>query len=304
MIYTITLNPSIDYVMFTDRFEQGALNRAHTTYKFAGGKGINVSRVLKTLDNDTTVHGFLGGFPGQFISDKLQSSNILVDCVEVNSDTRINVKLKGTSETEINAPGPDINEQHIEQLMNKIEALTTNDTVIIAGSIPKSMPDDIYAQIAKRCYTKNIPFVVDAEKNLLNSVLQYKPLFVKPNIVELEEMFDTHLQTDEAIIRAAKQLMHKGAQMVFVSMGGDGAMLVTHDKCFKAIVPKGQVVNTVGAGDSTVAGMIAGLTNNLSIEDAFKQAVACGTATAFTEDLASATEINEVLQHIQIKQIY
>lgn len=118
------------------------------------GKGINVSRVLKTLDNDTTVHGFLGGFPGQFIKDKLQSSNILVDCVEVNSDTRINVKLKGASETEINAPGPDINEQHIEQLMNKIEALTTDDTVIIAGSIPKSMPDDIYAQIAKRCYTK------------------------------------------------------------------------------------------------------------------------------------------------------
>ncbi|UBH09120.1 1-phosphofructokinase [Macrococcus armenti] len=304
MIYTITLNPSIDYVMFTDGFEQGALNRAHTTYKFAGGKGINVSRVLKTLDNDTTVHGFLGGFPGQFIKDKLQSSNILVDCVEVNSDTRINVKLKGASETEINAPGPDINEQHIEQLMNKIEALTTDDTVIIAGSIPKSMPDDIYAQIAKRCYTKNIPFVVDAEKNLLNSVLQYKPLFVKPNIVELEEMFDTQLQTDEAIICAAKQLMHKGAQMVFVSMGGDGAMLVTHDKCFKAIVPRGQVVNTVGAGDSTVAGMIAGLTNNLSIEDAFKQAVACGTATAFTEDLASTTVINDVLQHIKIKQIY
>lgn len=304
MIYTITLNPSIDYVMFTDGFEQGALNRAHTTYKFAGGKGINVSRVLKALDNDTTVHGFLGGFPGQFIKETLQASNIFVDCVEVNSDTRINVKLKGASETEINAPGPNINEQHIEQLMNKIEALITDDTVIIAGSIPKSMPDDIYAQIAKRCYTKNIPFVVDAEKDLLNSVLQYKPLFVKPNIVELEEMFDTQLQSDEAIISAAKQLMHKGAQMVFVSMGGDGAMLVTHDKCFKAIVPKGQVVNTVGSGDSTVAGMISGLTDALSMEEAFKQAVACGTATAFTEDLASATEINEVLQHIQIKQIY
>lgn len=304
MIYTITLNPSIDYVMFTDGFEQGALNRAHTTYKFAGGKGINVSRVLKTLDNDTTVFGFLGGFPGQFIKDKLQSSNIQVECVEVNSDTRINVKLKGASETEINAPGPDINEKHIQQLMNKIEALTTDDTVIIAGSIPKSMPDDIYAQIAKRCYTKNIPFVVDAEKDLLNSVLQYKPLFVKPNIVELEEMLDTRLQSDEAIISSAKQLMHKGAQMVFVSMGGDGAMLVTNDKCFKAIVPKGQVVNTVGAGDSTVAGMIAGLKNNASIEDAFKQAVACGTATAFTEDLASATEINDILQHIQINQLY
>ncbi|QCT74270.1 1-phosphofructokinase [Macrococcoides canis] len=304
MIYTITLNPSIDYVMFTDGFEAGALNRAHTTYKFAGGKGINVSRVLKSLNTESTVLGFLGGFPGQFIEDKLKVSDIQVDCVQVESDTRINVKLKGASETEINAPGPDINERHIEQLMNKLKTLTSDDTVVIAGSIPSSMPADIYAQIAELCHDQQIKFVVDAEKALLNSVLNYNPLFIKPNIVELEEMFNTTLSTDKSIYEAAKQLLHKGAQMVFVSMGGDGAMLVTEDRCIKATVPKGQVVNTVGSGDSTVAGMVAGLTNGLSLESAFKQAVACGTATAFTEDLATNEEIQEIINQIQIEQLY
>lgn len=303
MIYTITLNPSIDYVMFTDRFETGALNRAQTTYKFAGGKGINVSRVLKSLNTESTVLGFLGGFPGQFIKDKLQASNIQVDCVEVESDTRINVKLKGMSETEINAPGPDINEENIQQLMNKLKGLTSEDTVVIAGSIPSSMPSDIYAQIAELCHERQIKFVVDAEKDLLNSVLPYNPLFIKPNIVELEEMFNTTLTTDDAIYEAAKRLLDKGAQMVIVSMGGDGAMLVTEEQCLKAMVPKGQVVNTVGSGDSTVAGMVAGLTNGLSLTSAFRQAIACGTATAFTEDLATNEEIQEIIHQIQIEEL-
>ncbi|BAH17160.1 1-phosphofructokinase [Macrococcoides caseolyticum] len=303
MIYTITLNPSIDYVMFTDRFETGVLNRAQTTYKFAGGKGINVSRVLKSLNTESTVLGFLGGFPGQFIKDKLQASNIQVDCVEVESDTRINVKLKGMSETEINAPGPDINEENIQQLMNKLKGLTSEDTVVIAGSIPSSMPSDIYAQIAELCHERQIKFVVDAEKDLLNSVLPYNPLFIKPNIVELEEMFNTTLTTDDAIYEAAKRLLDKGAQMVFVSMGGDGAMLVTEEQCLKAMVPKGQVVNTVGSGDSTVAGMVAGLTNGLSLTSAFRQAIACGTATAFTEDLATNEEIQETIHQIQIEEL-
>jgi len=303
MIYTITLNPSIDYVMFTDGFETGALNRAQTTYKFAGGKGINVSRVLKSLNTESTVLGFLGGFPGQFIKDKLQASNIQVDCVEVESDTRINVKLKGMSETEINAPGPDINEENIQQLMNKLKGLTSEDTVVIAGSIPSSMPSDIYAQIAELCDERQIKFVVDAEKELLNSVLPYKPVFIKPNIVELEEMFNTTLTTDDAIYEAAKRLLHKGAQMAFVSMGGDGAMLVTEEQCLKATVPKGQVVNTVGSGDSTVAGMVAGLTNGLSLTSAFRQAIACGTATAFTEDLATNEEIQEIIYQIQIEEL-
>lgn len=302
MIYTITLNPSIDYVMFTDRFETGALNRAQTTYKFAGGKGINVSRVLKSLNTESTVLGFLGGFPGQFIKDKLQASNIQVDCVEVESDTRINVKLKGMSETEINAPGPDISEENIQQLMNKLKGLTSEDTVVIAGSIPSSMPSDIYAQIAELCHERQIKFVVDAEKDLLNSVLPYNPVFIKPNIVELEEMFNTTLTTDDAIYEAAKRLLDKGAQMVFVSMGGDGAMLVTEERCLKAMVPKGQVVNTVGSGDSTVAGMVAGLTNGLSLTSAFRQAIACGTATAFTEDLATNEEIQEIIHQIQIEE--
>lgn len=303
MIYTITLNPSIDYVMFTQEFDLGGLNRATTTHKFAGGKGINVSRVLKALDQTSTALGFIGGFPGEFIKNELESAQIYTDFIQIEEDTRINVKLKGDTETEINAAGPEINPVNLEALLNQIKALTSEDYVIIAGSIPKSMPDDIYATIAQICAEKHIPFVVDAEKSLLIQTLTYHPEFVKPNKVELEEMFNLTINNDDDTIQAARLLMEQGAKHVLVSLGGEGAILVTADACYKATVPSGNVINTVGSGDSTVAGMVAGLAQHKSIEDCFRQAVSCGTATAFTEDLATSDQIAEIINNITITKI-
>ncbi|TDM41697.1 1-phosphofructokinase [Macrococcoides goetzii] len=303
MIYTITLNPSIDYVMFTQDFDLGGLNRATTTHKFAGGKGINVSRVLKALDQTSTALGYIGGFPGAFIKNELESADIHTDFILVEEDTRINVKLKGDTETEINAAGPDINETNLEALLNQIKALTKEDYVIIAGSVPKSMPGDIYATIAQICAEKHIPFVVDAEKSLLTQTLPYHPEFVKPNKVELEEMFNLTIKDDHDTIQAARLLMEQGAKHVLVSLGGEGAILVTADGCYKATVPNGKVINTVGSGDSTVAGMVAGLAQNKSIEESFRQAVSCGTATAFTEDLATSEQIAAIINKVSITKI-
>lgn len=303
MIYTITLNPSIDYVMFTEQFDLGGLNRAAATHKFAGGKGINVSRVLKALQKPSTALGYIGGFPGQFIQTKLEQTGIATKFIQVDEDTRINVKLKGHTETEINAQGPLITTHQVNELLEQIKSLTSNDFVIIAGSIPKSMPEDIYETIASECAANNVPFVVDAEKSLLLQTLKHHPQFVKPNKVELEEMFDVSIHSDQDIIDAAQQLMSLGAKNVLVSLGGDGAMLVTPEISYKAQVPSGKVINTVGSGDSTVAGMVAGLDSNLSTEESFKQAVSCGTATAFTEDLATNEQIQVIMNKVNITKL-
>ncbi|MCE4955899.1 1-phosphofructokinase [Macrococcoides caseolyticum] len=303
MIYTITLNPSIDYIMFTETFDLGGLNRAHTTHKFAGGKGINVSRVLKALNQPSTALGFTGGFPGAFIKEVLHASDIHTDFIEVEEDTRINVKLKGHTETEINALGPAIHPDQVEALLQQIKQLNASDYVIIAGSVPQALPADIYSTIAAICKERNIPFVVDAEKTLLTQTLQYQPEFVKPNKVELEEMFNITIESDEDTILAARRLMNQGAKNVLVSLGGEGAIFVTNDASYKAVVPNGKVVNTVGSGDSTVAGMVAGLAAQLTLEESFKQAVSCGTATAFTEDLATSEQIAEIISKVTITKI-
>jgi len=185
MIYTVTFNPSIDYIIFTDGFEISGLNRAKATYKFAGGKGINVSRVLKTLDVDSTALGFSGGFPGDFIAQTLEDSNIQSDFVQVDEDTRINVKLKSGQETEINAPGPKVTHAQFEQLLSQIRRTTNDDIVIVAGSVPNSIPSDAYAQIAQITEKTGAQLVVDAEKDLVETVLPYRPLFIKPNKDEI-----------------------------------------------------------------------------------------------------------------------
>ncbi|WP_414044800.1 1-phosphofructokinase [Macrococcus equi] len=303
MIYTITLNPSIDYVVFTDQFKVGDLNRATSTFKFAGGKGINVSRVLKTLDEPSTALGFTGGFPGAFIKQTLETSGINTQFIQVEEDTRINIKLKGVTETEINAPGPKVSDQHLSALLSQLEQLTQEDFVIIAGSVPSSIQLDIYAVIAETLSKHNVPFVVDAEKSLLTQTLKHQPLFVKPNKAELEAMFDVQINNDQDTIDAARQLQHQGAQNVLVSLGGEGAILVTKDACYKAVVPEGKVINTVGSGDSTVAGMVAGFSKGKNIKDSLKQAVACGTATAFTEDLATREQIDAIINNITITKI-
>lgn len=300
MIYTVTFNPSIDYVIFTDGFTLDGLNRAKETYKFAGGKGINVSRVLKTLNVDSTALGFAGGFPGEFIQQTLQESDIASDFVQVDEDTRINVKLKTGEETEINAPGPKVTSEQFESLLHQIENTTQDDMVIIAGSVPTSIPEDAYAQIAKITQQTGAQLVVDAEKELVESILEYKPLFIKPNKDELEVMFNTTVNSDEDVIKYGKEILKKGAQSVIISLGGDGAIYVDDKQSIKAVNPTGKVVNTVGSGDSTVAGMVAGLAAGLPIEQAFQQAVAAGTATAFDDDLATRDAIEKIKSQVTI----
>ena len=300
MIYTVTFNPSIDYVMFVDDFKIDGLNRAQDTNKFAGGKGINVSRVLKTLGVDSTALGFAGGFPGDFIAQTLKDSDIHTDFVQVDEDTRINVKLKTGQETEVNAQGPNVTDAQFQSLLNQIKETSDKDTVIVAGSVPKSIPSDAYAQIAKITRQTGAQLVVDAEKDLVETVLEYQPLFIKPNKDELEVMFNTSVKNDEDVIKYAKQILEKGAQSVIVSLGGDGAIYVDHQQSIKAVNPKGEVINTVGSGDSTVAGMVAGLATGLSVQDAFKQAVASGTATAFDADLATKEAIENIKSQVTI----
>ncbi|EZT64183.1 1-phosphofructokinase [Staphylococcus aureus C0637] len=300
MIYTVTFNPSIDYVIFTNDFKIDGLNRATATYKFAGGKGINVSRVLKTLDVESTALGFAGGFPGKFIADTLNNSAIQSNFIEVDEDTRINVKLKTGQETEINAPGPHITSAQFEQLLQQIKNTTSEDIVIVAGSVPSSIPSDAYAQIAQITAQTGAKLVVDAEKELVESVLSYHPLFIKPNKDELEVMFNTTVNSDEDVIKYGRLLVDKGAQSVIVSLGGDGAIYIDKEISIKAVNPQGKVVNTVGSGDSTVAGMVAGIASGLTIEKAFQQAVACGTATAFDEDLATRDAIEKIKSQVTI----
>ncbi|HDG4099879.1 TPA: 1-phosphofructokinase [Staphylococcus aureus] len=300
MIYTVTFNPSIDYVIFTNDFKIDGLNRATATYKFAGGKGINVSRVLKTLDVESTALGFAGGFPGKFIADTLNNSAIQSNFIEVDEDTRINVKLKTGQETEINAPGPHITSAQFEQLLQQIKNTTSEDIVIVAGSVPSSIPSDAYAQIAQITAQTGAKLVVDAEKELAESVLSYHPLFIKPNKDELEVMFNTTVNSDEDVIKYGRLLVDKGAQSVIVSLGGDGAIYIDKEISIKAVNPQGKVVNTVGSGDSTVAGMVAGIASVLTIEKAFQQAVACGTATAFDEDLATRDAIEKIKSQVTI----
>ena len=300
MIYTVTFNPSIDYIMFTDGFTLKGLNRAKDTYKFAGGKGINVSRVLKTLDVSSTALGFAGGFPGEFISNVLQQSDINTDFIKVNEDTRINVKLKSGDETEINAPGPNVTSDQFEALLNQIRNTSKEDTVIVAGSVPKSIPSDAYAQIAKITQETGAKLVVDAERDLVNTVLKYHPLFIKPNKEELEEMFDVTIKSDQDVVKYGREIVKNGAQSVIISLGGDGAIYIDEKRSIKAQNPQGDVVNTVGSGDSKVAGMVAGLESGLTIEEAFRQAVASGTATAFNEDLAVKEDIEKIKSQVTI----
>lgn len=301
MIYTVTLNPSIDYIVFTEDFKLGQLNRSRETFKFAGGKGINVSRVLKAHDVNSTALGFIGGFPGKFIQDKLEQDGIETDFVNIQQDTRINVKLKGDTETEINAPGPAVSESEEAALIEQIKQLTSNDIVVLSGSIPASMRADIYQEIAHICHQQGITFVVDAEKELLETVLPFGPSFVKPNKEELEVMSGRKLNSDMDIKNAALQLIKKGAEKVMVSMGGEGALLVTESIVYRAQAPKGTVVNTVGAGDSTVAGMIAGLSKGRTLQDSFRWAVASGSATAFTSDLATKEQIEQLMDEVHIE---
>ncbi|WP_424150792.1 1-phosphofructokinase, partial [Selenomonas noxia] len=260
MIYTVTFNPSIDYIVRLEQFTTGEINRVNYEQILPGGKGINVSIVLKNLGHDSTALGFLAGFTGVAMQQMLHSFGITDDFVRLDDGfSRINVKIKAESETEINGQGPVITEEAQRALFEKLDRLTHGDTLVLAGSIPNTLPDDIYERIMERLDGRGIRIVVDATKNLLRRVLKYRPFLIKPNNHELGEMFGTELKTDDEIVFHAKKLQEEGATNVLISMAGDGAILLTAEGVFyRSAAPKGALVNSVGAGDSMVAGFLAG----------------------------------------------
>lgn len=301
MIYTVTFNPSLDYIVRMDSFATGEINRVNYEQVLAGGKGINVSIVLKNLGQNNTALGFLAGFTGEEIKRQLHEFGVTNDFVQLNQGfSRINVKAKAENETEINGQGPDIDETKLEELFTKLDQLQADDTLVLAGSIPKTLPDDIYQQIMARLNGKGIRIIVDAEKKLLLNVLQYHPFLIKPNNHELGDMFGVTLTTDAEIIEYAKKLQAKGAQNVLISMAGDGAILLTTDgTTYKCPAPKGKLVNSVGAGDSMVAGFITGFNESAGdFKTAFHMGVATGSASAFSDNLATRPEVDALLKTI------
>ena len=300
MIYTVTFNPSLDYVMSVEDFKVGKVNRSECENIFAGGKGINVSIVLENLGFDNEALGFIAGFTGQEIAKKIKESGCNSNFIELKEGiSRINVKLKGEVESEINGGGPEIDKESIDKLFTKIDTLQDGDILVLAGSIPKSLPEDIYEIIMKRIEHKNIKVVVDATNDLLMNVLKYKPFLIKPNNHELGEIFGKELKNTEEIIECAKKLQQMGAQNVLISMAGDGAILVgSNDAIYKRSVPKGILKNSVGAGDSMVAGFIAGYLNSHNLQEALRMGVATGSASAFSETLATKEEVFELLKQL------
>lgn len=297
MVYTVTFNPAIDYVVHTGEMKLGATNRSEKEEMYFGGKGINVSIVLRELGIDSKALGFTAGFTGEAIENGLSEMGIDADFVRLkNGNSRINVKIKSTEETELNGQGPDIDEAAINALFAKLEKLSDGDTLILAGSIPSSLPSDIYEKILERLSGRNIKTVVDATKDLLLNVLKYKPFLVKPNNHELGEMFGVELKTDEEIEKYARKLQKMGAVNVLISMAGDGAMLIDeYGKMHRCGVCKGTVKNSVGAGDSMVAGFTAGSLKG-DYEYALKLGTAAGGATAFSDGLAEKAKIDELLK--------
>lgn len=297
MVYTVTFNPAIDYVVHTGEMKLGATNRSEKEEMYFGGKGINVSIVLRELGIDSKALGFTAGFTGEAIEKGLSEMGINADFVRLkNGNSRINVKIKSTEETELNGQGPDIDEASINALFAKLDKLSDGDTLILAGSIPSSLPSDIYEKILGRVSGRNIKTVVDATKDLLLNVLKYKPFLVKPNNHELGEMFGTELKTDEEIEKYARKLQEMGAVNVLISMAGDGAMLIDeYGKMHRCGVCRGTVRNSVGAGDSMVAGFTAGSLKG-DYEYALKLGTAAGGATAFSDGLAEKAKIDELLK--------
>lgn len=301
MIYTCTLNPSIDYLVVVENVKLGSLNRTSETAFYPGGKGINVSRVLKRLGVDSTALGFVGGFTGGFIKSFLDSEHITSSFVEHEEPTRVNIKLKSGAETEINGRGAFISNEHQETLYGQVASLKEEDYFVLAGSYPPSISLDFFKSLAARCEEKGIPLVADVSGKALQEVLQYKPFLIKPNHHELGDLVGTTIETKSDAIQYGRKLLERGPKNVIISMGGQGAVFVNKDMVVTAKVPKGEVKNSVGAGDSTVAGFLAALTMGESFEKAFKYGVASGTATAFSNDLCQKHDVEKILEQIEIE---
>ena len=300
MIYTVTFNPSLDYIVSVDDFKLGLTNRTSSELILPGGKGTNVSTVLKNLGLESTALGFVAGFTGNEIVKRLNDMGIKSDFISIeNGISRINLKLKSIDGTEINGAGPDISEEKVNKLMDKLNQLKEGDVLVLAGSIPSSMSDNIYRDIMADLKDRGVMIVVDATKDLLLNVLEYHPFLIKPNNHELGEIFDVKLTTREEVIPYGRKLQEKGARNVLVSMAGEGAVLIAEDgQVFDAPAPKGKLINGVGAGDSMVAGFVAGWIEKQDYEYAFHMGVASGSASAFSENLATKEEIMDLYEKV------
>lgn len=303
MIYTITFNPSIDYVIKVEDFKPGEVNRVTTEDKYPGGKGINVSRVLNNLGVQNKALGFIGGFTGKFIKDSLQNQGVYTDFIEVSGDTRINVKLKSNEETEINGAGPIIEEKDLNKLFEKIEVLNSQDYLVLAGNVQKSLPKNIYSLIQEKCVNKKVKIVVDTTGEALTSTLKYRPFLIKPNNHELGEIFNVKIKSREEIIQYAQKLREMGAENVIISMAGEGALLICNEGVYHASAPKGTVKNSVGAGDSLIAGFLANYSQTSNIVEAFKWGATTGSATAFSMDLCEKEQVEELLPQVNITKL-
>ena len=300
MIYTVTFNPSLDYIVSVNDFQLGLTNRTDSELILPGGKGINVSTILMNLGIDSTAFGFAAGFTGEEIIREVEAMGIRSDFIKIDSGiSRINLKLKNIDGTEINGSGPEISEEKIEELLRKLDILGEGDILVLAGSIPASMPADMYSTIMERLQHKNVTFIVDATKDLLINVLKYKPFLIKPNNHELGELFDVKLTTREEVIPYGKKLQKQGARNVLISMAGEGAVLVAEDgSVYEAPAPKGTLVNAVGAGDAMVAGFTAGWIEKKDYRHAFYMGVSAGSASAFSEYLATKEEIMDLYEKV------
>ena len=300
MIYTVTFNPSLDYVITVDDFKLGLTNRVGSEALFPGGKGINVSMVLGNLGIESTALGFIAGFTGDEVNRRLEQIGVKSGFIRVdNGFTRINVKLKSIDGTEMNGGGPDISEKKVQQLMDTLDGLKEGDVLFLSGSIPASMSDDAYQRIMELLDGRGVRISVDATKDLLLNVLPYHPFLIKPNNHELGEIFGVELKSRESVVPYAKKLQEKGAQNVLVSMAGEGAVLVAADgSVYDAPAPKGTLVNGVGAGDSMVAGFMAGYMEKQDYRHAFYMGVAAVSASAFSEQLATKDEIEAVYKQV------
>lgn len=301
MIYTVTFNPSLDYIVSVNDFQLGLTNRTDSELILPGGKGINVSTILMNLGIDNTALGFAAGFTGEEIIREVEAMGIHSDFIKIDSGiSRINLKLKNIDGTEINGTGPVISEEKIEELLEKLDVLEEGDILVLAGSIPASMPDDMYSRIMERLQDKNVTFIVDATKELLVNVLKYHPFLIKPNNHELGEIFGVELKTRDEVQPYAKKLQEMGARNVLVSMAGQGAVLLDENGGFHQLpAPKGTLVNAVGAGDSMVAGFVAGWIEKQDYEHAFRMGISAGSASAFSELLATEAEIRQVYASIE-----
>ncbi|WP_074649000.1 1-phosphofructokinase [[Clostridium] aminophilum] len=299
MIYTVTFNPSLDYIIRVDDFRIGEVNRTSYEKILPGGKGINVSIVLKNLGHESTALGFAAGFTGREIERRLAEYGVKPDFISLEEGfSRINVKMKSKEESEINGQGPKITEAAIAALFEKLDAMTGDDILVISGSIPNTLPSDMYERILARYQEKKIPVVVDATRDLLTKVLKFHPFLIKPNNHELGEIFGVELRTREEVIPYAKKLQEMGARNVLISMAGEGAVFISEkgDE-LRSEAPKGKVVNSVGAGDSMVAGFLAGyLEASGDYRTAFRMGLSAGSSSAFSEELATRKEVEELLK--------